>query len=81
MELHVNRRIRDKAMVFGLPANRFMVCLAVMCAPVVFVLFKPMAIVVWVPWMIAVYGFVRHRGRLVRSWRADRRFPVFLKNR
>lgn len=81
METPVNRRIRDKAMVFGLPADRFMVCLAVMCAPVLVVLFVPVAVVLWIAWMIFVYKFFRRQERFVRSLRADKRFPACLKNR
>lgn len=81
MESHVNRRLRDKAMVFGLPANRFMVCLAAMCAPVMFVLFWPILFVAWLPWMVFVYKVFQKGGTFFRSWRAGKRFPVFLKNR
>jgi len=81
METSVNRRIRDKAMVFGLPADRFMVCLAVMCAPVLLVLFVPVAVVFWAVWMIFVYKFFQRQERFVRSLRTGKRFPACLKNR
>lgn len=81
MEFPVNRRIRDKAMVFGLPADRFMICLMVMCAPVMFVLFLPWFAVVWIPWMAGVYKAFLNGERLARLFRFGRQFPLHLKNR
>lgn len=81
MDSHVNRRLRDKAMVFGLPANRFMLCLATMCGPVMVIVFWPILILAWLPWMFIVYKCFQKGETFVRSWRAGKRFPVFLKNR
>ena len=46
MKLYVNRRIRDKAMVLGLPAESFLACLGLACSPVLIVVFLPVFIVV-----------------------------------
>ena len=48
MKLYVNRRIRDKAMVLGLPAENFLICLCLTCAPVLVVVFFPEFIIVWI---------------------------------
>ena len=58
MKLYVNRRIRDKAMVLGLPAESFLACLGLACSPVLIVVFLPVFIVVGVRGLLALsqYG-------------------------
>lgn len=81
MDSYVNRRIRDKAMVFGLAADRFMICVAVMCVPVLLVLFVPVLVLLWLPWMLAVYRFFRSQGMISRLFYNNKRYPLHLKNR
>lgn len=81
MELYINRRVRDKAMVLGLPAEQFMVCFAIMCAPVMIVLFMPLFTLIWIPWGIGVYKFFQCKDRLLRVAKFRKQFPTYLKNR
>ena len=73
MKLYVNRRIRDKAMVLGLPAESFLACLGLACSPVF--------IVVWIPWACGVYWLFRNMDRLKRNLHSGRQYPLHLKNR
>lgn len=81
MELYINRRIREKAIVFGLPAEHFMLCFAVMVAPLLIVIFLPIAIVGWIPWMYGTYQLFRNMDSLMRSFHYAKRYPSHLKNR
>lgn len=81
MRLSVNRRVREKAMVLGLPAERFMAALGLMCLPLFGVIFYPLAVVVWIPWCVGVYYIARNRDRLLRSFKYGKQFPENLKNR
>ena len=81
MKLYVNRRIRDKAMVLGLPAESFLVCLGLACAPVLIVVFLPVFIVVWIPWVCGVYWFFRNMERLKHNLSFGKQYPLHLKNR
>lgn len=81
MEQYVNRRIRDKALVLGLPAERFLICLGLMCAPVFVVVLLPVFIVVWLPWAVGVYWSFRHMDRLIRDLTFGKQYPLHLKNR
>ena len=76
MKLYVNRRIRDKAMVLGLPAESFLAC-----SPVLIVVFLPVFIVVWIPWACGVYWLFRNMDRLKRNLHYGKQYPLHLKNR
>lgn len=81
MQTPVNRRIRDKAVVLGLPAEQFLLCLGLMGAPALLVVFIPLLAVVWVPWAAGVYWLFRNQKRLKRKMSFGRQFPTHLKNR
>ena len=81
MKLYVNRRIRDKAMVLGLPAESFLACLGLACSPVLIVVFLPVFIVVWIPWACGVYWLFRNLDRLKRNLHYRKQYPLHLKNR
>ena len=81
MKLYVNRRIRDQAMVLGLPAESFLACLGLACSPVLIVVFLPVFIVVWIPWACGVYWLFRNMDRLKRNLHSGRQYPLHLKNR
>ena len=40
MESYINRRLRDRVMVAGMPAERFMACVGIACIPIVFWIFR-----------------------------------------
>lgn len=81
MQSLVNRRIRDKAVVLGLPAERFMLCLGLMGGPALVVVFVPLLAVVWVLWAAGIYSLFRNMDRLKRKMSFGRQFPTHLKNR
>ncbi|WP_418387205.1 type VI secretion protein [Alistipes communis] len=81
MHTAVNRRIREKAVVLGLPAERFLLCLGLMGAPVLLVVFVPLLVVVWLPWAGGVYWLFRNQERLKRRLSFGRELPLHLKNR
>lgn len=81
MELHVNRRVREKAIVFGLPAEHFMLCVAIMTAPILLIIFLPIAIVGWIPWMYGTYQLFRNMDSLMRIFLYAKQYPAHLKNR
>ena len=81
MQIPVNRRIRDKAVVLGLPAEQFLLCLGLMGAPALLVVFVPLLAVVWVPWAAGVYWLFRNLEQLKRKMVFGRQFPTHLKNR
>lgn len=81
MQSLVNRRIRDKAIVLGLPAEQFLLCLGLMGAPALLVVFIPLLAVVWVLWAIVIYWLFRNKDRLKRKMSFGRQFPTYLKNR
>lgn len=81
MDMHINRRVREKAIVFGLPAEHFLLCFAIMVAPIVIVFFLPIAIVTWIPWMYGTYQLFRHADNLMRIFLYAKQYPAHLKNR
>lgn len=81
MKLYVNRRIRDKAMVMGLPAERFLFCLGLVCAPVLIVVFIPVFIIVWIPWACGIYWLFRNMEHLKHNLNFGKQYPFHLKNR
>lgn len=81
METYINRRIRDRAMVAGMPAERFMVCIGMMCFPVLIVIFDPVLALAWLPWGLIVYWVFRNMDRIARSFIYGKQFPSHLKNR
>lgn len=81
MQSPVNRRIRDKAVVLGLPAEQFLLCLGFMGAPALLVVFIPLLAIVWVLWAAGIYWLFRNRDRLKRKISFSRQFPTHLKNR
>lgn len=42
MESYINRRLRDRVMVAGMPAERFMACVGIACIPILIVIFNPL---------------------------------------
>lgn len=81
MEFHINRRIREKAMVFGLPAENFLACFGIMVAPIFLFIFVPLALVGWIPWVWGVYQLFRRQDALLRAFVYNRHYPAHLKNR
>lgn len=68
-------------MVFGLPAERFMMCFGIMVAPVFIFIFMPIALVGWIPWVWGVYQFFSKQDALLRAFLYNRQYPTHLKNR
>ena len=81
MKLYVNRSIRDKAMVLGLPAENFLICLGLTCAPVLIVVFLPVFIIVWIPRACGIYWLFRNMEHLKRNLHYGKQYPLHLKNR
>ena len=73
MESYINRRLRDRVMVAGMPAERFMACVGIACIPILIVIFNPLFVLFWIPWGVV--------DRLSRNLTYGKQFPSHLKNR
>ena len=72
MESYINRRLRDRVMVAGMPAERFMACVGIACIPILIVIFNPLFVLFWI---------FRNIDRLSRNLTYGKQFPSHLKNR
>lgn len=81
MESYINRRLRDRVMVAGMPAERFMACVGIACIPILIVIFNPLFVLFWIPWGVVVFWIFRNIDRLSRNLTYGKRFPSHLKNR
>ena len=78
MESYINRRLRDRVMVAGMPAERFMACA---CIPILIVIFNPLFVLFWIPWGVVVFWIFRNIDRLSRNLTYGKQFPSHLNNR
>ena len=81
MESYINRRLRDRVMVAGMPAERFMACVGIACIPILIVIFNPLFVLFWIPWGVVVFWIFRNIDRLSRNLTYGKQFPSHLKNR
>ena len=78
---YINRRLRDRVMVAGMPAERFMACVGIACIPILIVIFNPLFVLFWIPWGVVVFWIFRNIDRLSRNLTYGKQFPSHLKNR
>ena len=64
MESYINRRLRDRVMVAGMPAERFMACVGIACIPILIVIFNPLFVLFCIPWGVVVFLILRNISRL-----------------
>ena len=67
MESYINRRLRDRVMGAGMPAERFMAWVGIACIPILIVIFKPLIVLFWITWGDVVFWIFRIIASLSRD--------------